>query len=404
MNKARIIGGTLLVTGVAIGAGMLALPAVTGILGFWPTMGIFILGFLFTLYSGLILLEANLSMPAGSNIISMANRYLGTWGKVVAWLMYLLFLYAIVAAYTTGGGGILAEVLKEVNITLPEPLVMLIFLVVFGAFVYFGTRSVDYINQILMLGLGVSFIALLVFVTPHVKTALLIGQTGTDIRYIWYAIPIVVLAFSAQLVIPTIRSYHNNNTKEIIIVLLGGTLLPLIFYVMWELTVLGIVPIPGLTAMNHSANAVTSLIDALTLQTGAYALGNITAAFSFFALVTSFLGSALSLTHFLKDGLNLSNKKSSHWFNIVLTFLPGYLFAVFYPQGFVMALAYAGVFILVLFGVLPAMMVWKLRYIDKQTTSFRVHGGKAMLILVGLGSVLLIVAQLLATFGVLPKP
>lgn len=37
----RLIGGILLVAGTTIGAGMLALPIVTGFAGFWPSIALF---------------------------------------------------------------------------------------------------------------------------------------------------------------------------------------------------------------------------------------------------------------------------------------------------------------------------------------------------------------------------
>ena len=53
----HLIGGTLLITGTAVGVGMLALPVATGPGGFLPAVTIYIICWLFMLCTGLLLLE-----------------------------------------------------------------------------------------------------------------------------------------------------------------------------------------------------------------------------------------------------------------------------------------------------------------------------------------------------------
>ena len=82
---------------------------------------------------------------------------------------------------------------------------------------------------------------------------------------------------------------------------------------------------------------------------------------------------------------------------------PPLLFALFYPSGFVAALGYAGVFVAILYGLLPAFMVWHGRYIEKKKERFRVFGGKLFLLIVIIGSMGIIYFQIAATKGWLPK-
>ena len=91
MRKA--IGGALLVAGTAIGAGMLALPVVPGMGGFRPATLIFLICWIFSACTGLLLLEICLWMPNDANIISMAHHLLGPIGKVAAWLLYIFLFY-----------------------------------------------------------------------------------------------------------------------------------------------------------------------------------------------------------------------------------------------------------------------------------------------------------------------
>jgi len=87
---------------------------------------------------------------------------------------------------------------------------------------------------------------------------------------------------------------------------------------------------------------------------------------------------------------------------LVLMFTPPLLFALFYSRGFVVALGYAGVFVAILYGILPTLMVWRGRYIEKKKKEFRVIGGKPLLLVMFIGSLAIIFFQIAATQGWLP--
>lgn len=90
MNQSsRVFGGILLVSGTTIGAGMLALPVCTGLAGFFPSLVLFILYWIFMTYTAFLFLEVNLWMGRSANIISMAKRTLGRWAQIASWIVYL---------------------------------------------------------------------------------------------------------------------------------------------------------------------------------------------------------------------------------------------------------------------------------------------------------------------------
>jgi tyrosine-specific transport protein len=95
----RVLGGVLLIAGTTLGVGMLAFPTVTSYGGFVPSMVLFVLIWLLMLASSFFFLDVNLSIKGEVNMITMAEKTLGTWGKVLSWVVYLLLLYALTAAY-----------------------------------------------------------------------------------------------------------------------------------------------------------------------------------------------------------------------------------------------------------------------------------------------------------------
>ena len=101
---------------------------------------------------------------------------------------------------------------------------------------------------------------------------------------------------------------------------------------------------------------------------------------SFFAVTTSFLGVSLSLLDFLFDGLQWQRSYGRMACVLALTFLPPMGFTLYCPQGFVLALTYAGYFVSYLLIFLPAWMLWRYRQSVTDTPIFQVIGGRWTLV------------------------
>lgn len=400
----KTFGSILLVGGTSIGAGMLALPLSTGAGGFFPSALLFLVAFSFMLLSLFYLMEATLmSDKVNANLITICRERLGAVGECVAWISFLLLLYSVAAAYLSGGGSLIADVLSASTKGAISPNVgIFIFLAVFGFIVVFETRAVDAINRICMVGLIISFLLLLIFVTPHVKWD---HYQGGKPMYLWAAVPVVVLSFTSHIIVPSLRNYLGGDVGKLKRALLFGSLIPLVFYLVWEFLIIGMLPLSGkfgLETIGGAPHPVAGLTDALNEMLKAPWIAVIVGLFSFFALVTSFFGVALSLYDFLADGFKIKKTVKGKGLLLLLMFIPPLLFALFYPSGFVAAIGYAGVFVAILYGILPALMVWHGRYIEKKKERFRVFGGKVFLLIMILGSLGIIFFQIAATQKWLP--
>ena len=147
-SMGHVLGGALLIAGTTIGVGMLALPVVTGEGGFFPAISIYVLCWLFMLCTGLLLLEVCTWMPKESNLITMANQLLGRVGKDVCWVVYLFLFITVMIAHVVGGGSILTEISQG---AIPEPIALIVYVLIFSPIVYFGTKWVDRLNMTLIL-------------------------------------------------------------------------------------------------------------------------------------------------------------------------------------------------------------------------------------------------------------
>ncbi len=379
MNTLRMLGGVLLVAGTTIGAAMLALPVSSGIAGFWPSIVLFIIVWGFMAYTAFLFLETNISMEGRVNLVSMARRTLGPVGEVIAWACYLLLLYSLTAAYISGSGALLIEGLHEVfNVELSKWWGPIPFVIIFGLFVYLGVRSVDYLNRFLVLGFVLVYVILVVLISPHIQSDLLARAWP---QYTIVPLTLVLTSFGFHIIIPVLVNYLERDLKAIRYTLLIGTSVPLIIYIIWQLLIVGSVPLDNLFAMLRSGQPAATLTGTLERLTNSPMIGAATALLSFFAIVTSFLGVSLSLSDFLRDGLRVENSRMGRAVVVVLTFAPPLIFAWAYPNGFIAALSYAGLFVAILLGLFPVAMVFADRYIRHRKHDYRVAGGPISLII-----------------------
>jgi len=394
--KHKTFGSSLLIAGTCIGAGMLALPIATAQAGFFLSIGLLLVCWGTMWLTGLYVLEANLGLPDNANFISMARHTLGRGGEVVAWITYLLLLYSLMAAYLTAGGDIFYSAVKEQFVHLPSWVGPIPWVTVVASIVYFGVRTVDGLNRLLMLGLVLAYILLVASTTAHIHPDhFKMGEVG----HLFLALPVLMAAFGYHVIVPSLRHYLQGHVPRLAFAIFLGCLLSLIVYFLWELVIFGTLPMggqDGLMAIAKSGHPATKLTSALANLTKSPWLVTVVEFFIFFAIASSFVGISVSLFDFLSDGLGITKSRVGRLGLAFLTFLPPLFYAWFFPRGFVLAISYAGVFVAILHGILPASMVWVGR---KRGFSgrYRAPGGVAGLIGILLFSVVVIVAELIET-------
>lgn len=355
----HFIGGVLLVIGTTIGAGIVALPVQTSIIGFFPSLAIFLVCWVLMLLTAFFFLDVNLATPGESNLVSMAGKTLGLFGKIISWGAYLLLLYSLTAAYIAGSAPLFCNAFAFLTgMELPLQVSFFILPLVFGVIIYFGTGGVDLANRIMMIGLAITYVVLL-FVLPQKFDPSRLQAFSFD--SVSLVVPVIIVSFGYHIVIPSLTTYMSHDKKKLRLVLLIGSIVPLISYVLWEMLILGVIPLDGangLRALLREGKPVTeSLATLLRLPW----IGVVGSCFSFFVIVTSFLGVTLSLSDFLIDGCHIKKTWKGKLLAIILTFVPPLLFVFTYQKGFYLALRYGGVFVVVLLILLPALMAWNLQ-------------------------------------------
>lgn len=385
----KLLGGTLLVAGTTIGGAVLALPVSTGLSGFFPSISVFFACWVMMIFSALLFLEINLSFKGDVNLITMANRTLGTVGEMVAWGVYLFLLYSLTTAYIAGSGALCLELINEgLKMDLPNWVGPIPVLVFFGAYVYRGTGAVDSINRILMLGMIISFFALIGFTIPFLELERL---EYYDWKYVPMATSVIATAYGFHIIIPSLVTYMDRDVVKLRKSILIGSAIPMVAYGIWEFFSLSTIPIEGEYGLREAYKAgypatysLRYILQNPLVTTGARF-------FEFFAITTSFLGVSLSLTDFFADGLGIRKSRLGRLLLIAMAFIPPLIITWTYPRAFLSALEFAGAFgVLVLLAIFPALMAWSSRYRKNMEAPYRAPGGKVALVILIVYSLIVI--------------
>jgi tyrosine-specific transport protein len=390
-----ILGGMLLIAGSCVGAGMLALPILTGVAGFFLSLFTLLAAWGFMTFTGLLLVEVCGWFPGEVDLLTMAEAALGRTGRLVAWVTYLFLFYALLVAYTAASGAIFSAILCDfLGVHLPAWLCSVFFTGLFGFIIYLGTRPVDLFNRVLMGGLIFTYLGMLSLGIFHIHPKLFLYF---DPKYSLLALPVLVVSFGFQNMIPSLTAYLRGDLQRLKKTIIGGSLISLVVYFLWCTLVLGIVPVEGDFGIMQSHLQDREATSALRYALGNANIVSFAQAFAFFAITTSFLAQGLSLSHFLGDGLkpkgtNESNYiQKNRWWLCSLALLPPLILALFVPGLFFKALSFAGgICAMILFGFLPIAMVWVGRYKQNKTSLYHVQGGKPVLLL-GIGFTLLVI-------------
>lgn len=382
VDRGSIISAIFLVAGTCIGGGMLALPVATGVSGFLPSIAMMAVCWLAMTLTALLLLEVSLWMEEGVHIISMTSRILGLPGKIVSWCLYLFICYASLVAYTAAGGMQLAAGVSDYfGIILHKDVGALLFILIFGAAVYFGSHVVGRVNAILFTAMIAAYFALVGMGIPEMKSELLFNHRWSGSLM---AIPLLLTAFSFQTMVPSLTPYLKKNMRAMRIAVIGGTTVALSIYAIWQLLILGIVPVEGPKGLAEALMKGVPSTQFLREHVEGRWIVSIAEYFAFFAIVTSFLGISLGLFDFLSDGLKIKKQGYGNLTLGALIIFPTLIFATKFERAFLVALETSGGFgDSILNGLMPVIMVWLGRYrLGLHKEGFYLPGGKPMLIVI----------------------
>lgn len=363
MFEKKTIGGIFLVAGTSVGAASLALPIVGSNLGLYGSILAFFISWLVMYKAGMLVLEVSLSCKENTSFVSMAEATLGPRYNLPVGVLYIVLLYSLLSAYFSGGIDMLNLYLTGLNslIVIPIWFEAMLIAIATAIILFLGAKYVDYCNRFMVTGLIISFcilVAMLLF-KADLQFNLATIEIVSPKKFLNF-LPIVVTAFGFQVVVPSLRSYMKNESNRLPIVILLGSILPFIIYLLWSITIAATIT-DGDNPLFNSIKPAVDLPLYLNTLLHSTVINYAINAFIFFALVSSILGIGLSLFDFIADRVTIFHGFFNKLLVLFLVILPPLVFELIYPNGFMLALNYAGIFVAVLNGLLPVVMSYKLR-------------------------------------------
>tara|TARA_R110002050_G_scaffold81028_7_gene173206 strand:+ start:9633 stop:10835 length:1203 start_codon:yes stop_codon:yes gene_type:complete len=393
----KTLGSISIVAGTAIGGGMLALPLATAALGIIPALILLVVIWGLSAYTSLLMLEINLHSGIGDNVHAITGKTLGKVGQLIQGGSFLSLLFALTMVYLMGGSSLLETRLQPIGINMSNQVAVILFTVIFGGLIAIGVKWIDKVSRILFTSMVVLLVIVVAFLLPDVNLISALNNystevaSGTALQQLWLAaIPVVFTSFGFHVCIATIVRYLEGNAVSLRKVLLIGSTIPLICYILWLLVTLGSL---GGETVHSFGGSLPKLVTALQSLAQSQIISQAIDLFANLALITSFLGVTMSLFDYIAELTRANDDATGRAKTWLMTFIPPLLCALYYPDGFFKVLGFAAIPLVVMIIFLPIAMALKQR--SQQLGGYQVSGGTLGLVVAGLLGILIVIAQLI---------
>lgn len=357
----KIFGSSCLISGTAIGAGMLALPMVWARVGLMQAIGLMIGIWLLAYYSALLGAELNLRARTPLSLGAVSRRFSGRGAELIGQASFMLLCYALLAAYLDGSSSVISTLMQAIpNFPhLDGQTLLHATALCLGAILLLSMVAVDYINRILfatMILVLIILAGILAAAIPLGADVQLAAPSHGSVQTLGSAVPVVFTSFGFQIIFHTICHYLDMDQAKIKRAFFWGSLIPAIVYIGWTAISLTFILYhrPELFAALQSQSLdVGDFIYILSQAADAPFLKLLSWGLSILAVITSAIGVGLGLTHTWQA--LIKNKIAS----IALVIIPPYLIALNIPEAFIQALGFAGMVLVIIALLLPIYLLYQ---------------------------------------------
>lgn len=398
-KQPSVFGGACIIASVCVGAGMLGQPSAgSGAWTIWTVLVLLLTMAVMTL-SGAMLLESYKKYDLRASFNTVTKDVLGKQVNAINNLAVYFVGGILLYAYITSLGLILQELLG-----LDSKIASVLFVLVFGGFVWHSTRAVDRISVILIVFMVLSFAFSIFGLTVNISFDTLFDtQSTNDSGYFKFAmmmLPVALTSFGYHHSVSSMRAYYGEE-KKAAKAIFYGTLISLLLYIVWVASIFGNLPRDQFAPIIASDGNVDVLLKTLGGVIDSASVKHTLNAFSMAAILSSFIGVGLGMFDFLADFFGFQNDKAGRTKSYLVTFFPPLLMSILFPFGFVTAIGYAGAVATIWTCIIPALLVYKVRQQGSQQ-GFNVGGGNVLIGGVILFGMLVALFHLLAMFEMLP--
>ncbi len=405
-NAPSVLGGTLLIAGTTIGAGMLGLPTVSAGMWIWWSLVLMVVTWAFMLFSSQALLEVNLHYEIGDNFYSLVKKTLGPVWNVINGFSVAFVLYILLYAYISGGSSTVANFISstsggEAN----RVLVGIVFALVLSGIIWFSSNVVDRISTILVFGLVISFVVSMSGMSTTISVSKWLDLDGASdgrLIFMWAALSTYLTSFNFHCCVPSFVKYFGKDPVNINKSLIYGTFTALVVYTVWVVLAQGNISRDMFRQVIADGGNVGVLVNAASQGMTSALIMRALDMFAFLALITSFLGAGLGLFDYIADLCKFDDTRVGRSKTAAVTFLPPMIGGIFFPDGFISAIAWAGLFSVIWAVIIPALMLLTVRKEKGMLDSYVAYKGNAISYVLIAYGIVAGICHVCAVLGVLP--
>lgn len=266
-NKSFLVALSILV-GTCIGAGVLGLPYIAAQSGFFITVAYIIVIGVLVFGVNLYLGEVSLRTKKKHQIGGYARKYLGQKGMVLTEFAFIFGIYSAVIAYMFGVGDSLSFlVFGNLNYSI-------FFGIFFGIFMSFliwrGMKSLKRFEE---WGVSLVLFLLILIVLVFIKQVDFNNLYTINLKNLFLPFGVVLFSLLSFHAVPEVKIVLAKNKKLMKKAIFFGTLIPVIFYILFVFVVVGFKGINTPEIATLSLGPVFVIVGILTMFTSYLALG-----------------------------------------------------------------------------------------------------------------------------------
>lgn len=407
LNKEpSIIVGGLVLGGVMIGAGMFSLPTIMAGAWFLNSSVILFSVCFFMFLSGTYILECISRYGEGANYSHISKKLLPAWLFYSSNASLIFVLYILIYAYISAAGSVIHEAAAIYGLKSNINYVFILFTLILGSIVWYGGNLSSRVTSLFLLFKIILFTLAFsgLFLKADIRLLLNPGKGNEQVSllpYTFIIIPYAITSFGFHGNVCSLYKLYNQNPKKVIRSCVLGCVLALCLYLLWMIGTMGNLPRQEFLPIIAAGGNLNSFIDALYSVLSSPYIQSFLLWFSISAVFCSFLGVSIGLFDYILAALKLPENKKGKTKSALLCFLPPLLLCLLFPNGFLIAISYAGTAACIWAVISPAVMVLNSRRLPEKT-KFTAFGGNFFVFLVIAFGITGIVCQTLAQLGLLP--
>lgn len=285
-EEKKLLVAISIIVGTCIGAGVLGIPYIAAQSGFFVTMAyILVVGaiiFLVNMYLG----EVSLRTKGHHQIVGYAEKYIGKKGLVLTQFAFIFGIYSAIIAYLFGVGESLSFlIIGNIDKALPLAILFGIFM---SVLLWRGFKSLKRFEE---LGVTAVLFLLIIIILMFIRDTNINNLMTFNLSNIFLPFGVVLFSLLSFHAIPEVKIVLSKNRKLMKEALFFGTLIPIVFYILFTLVVVG-------------------FKGAMTPEIATFALGPIFVILGIFTMFTSYLALGFALEENLKYDEKMKRKNA----------------------------------------------------------------------------------------------